>query len=288
MTLALVTCADLFPPDLDAEVLEEALQRRGVSTEVVVWDDPTVDWPSYDLVVLRTPWDYIDRVGEFVAWARRVEGVTRLCNAASIVEWNTHKRYLFDLEAAAVPIVPTRMVARDAPFPFQRATMRRFEGEVVVKPAVGVGAFGVARLDAATEEAFAHVEALCMLGDTLIQPMVPSVVENGEVSIVHLGGDYSHAVRKVPAVGDFRIHTEHGGTVAAHEPTDAELAVAADALAVVVAETGERPLYARIDLVDLAGPVVNEVEVTEPELFLRLAPGAADRFAAAIVGQLDR
>ena len=81
MTLARVTCADLFPPDLDAEVLEEALQRRGVSTEVVVWDDPTVDWPSYDLVVLRTPWDYIDRVGEFVAWARRVDPVNLLLAA---------------------------------------------------------------------------------------------------------------------------------------------------------------------------------------------------------------
>jgi len=281
VTVALVTCSDMPKPDLDEPLLLAALDDLGVTHDVVAWDSGA-DWSAFDLVVLRTPWDYIDRVEEFVAWAQGVEAVTRLQNSAATVEWNTHKRYLFDLEAAAVPIVPTRMVARDAPFAFQRAALRRFEGEVVVKPAVGIGAFGVARLEAGTEEAFAHLEALCLLGDTLIQPMVPSVAHVGEVSLVHLGGGFSHAVRKIPAAGEFRIHDHHGGRVVVHEPTEPELAVAEDALAAVANETGAVPLYARIDLVDLAGPVVTEVEITEPELFLRLAPGSAERFAEAI------
>ena len=103
---------------------------------------------------------------------------------------------------------------------------------------------------------------------------------------VHLGGEYSHAVRKVPASGDFRVQDHHGGTVVDHEPTSAELAVARDALMVATNETGLLPLYARVDLVDLAGPVVMELELVEPELFLRRAPGSADRFAAAIAAAI--
>lgn len=287
MTVALVTCSDMPKPDQDEPALHAALQEGHIDFEVVTWDDTDVDWASFDLVVLRTPWDYTSRLDEFVVWARRVEELSVLQNSAAIVEWNTHKRYLFDLEAAVVPIVPTRMVAEGAPFPFQRAALRRFDGEVVIKPAVGIGAFGVARYEAGTEEAFAHLETLCMLGDVLIQPLVPSVTVDGEVSIVHLGGRYSHAVRKVPAAGEFRIHDHHGGSVVDHTPSDAELAVAADAVIAVTNETGRLPLYARIDLVDLAGPVVTEIEVTEPELFLRMAPGSADRFAAAIADALD-
>ena len=177
------------------------------------------------------------------------------------------------------------MVAQHAPFPYQRAALRRSEGQVVIKPAVGIGAFGAARLEVGTDdatntEAFAHLEALAMLGDVLIQPMIPSVAERGEVSIVHLGGEYSHAVRKVPATGDFRVQDHHGGTVVDHEPTSAELAVARDADG--RHERDRAPLYARADLVDLAGLVVMELELVEPELFLRRSPGSADRFAAAI------
>ena len=277
-------------PDLDEPVLLEALAAVGVEARRTAWD-ADVDWSSFDLVVLRTPWDYVDRFDDFAAWMAQAAAVTTVLNPPTMVTWNLHKRYLFDLEAAAVPIVPTRMVAQHAPFPYQRAALRRSEGQVVIKPAIGIGAFGAARLEVGTDdetttEAFAHLEALAMLGDVLIEPMIPSVAERGEVSIVHLGGEYSHAVRKVPASGDFRVQDHHGGTVVDHEPTSAELAVARDALMVATNETGLLPLYARVDLVDLAGPVVMELELVEPELFLRRAPGSADRFAAAIAAAI--
>lgn len=281
MTVALVTCRDMPKPDLDEPVLLEALAALGIEARRTAWD-ADVDWASFDLAVLRTPWDYVDRFDEFGEWMGRTATVTTVLNPPSMVTWNLHKRYLFDLEAAAVPIVPSRMVAQHAPFAYQRAALRRFDGEVVVKPAVGIGAFGAARLEVGTEEAFAHLEALAMLGDVLIQPMVPSVAERGEVSIIHLGGEYSHAVRKVPASGDFRVQDHHGGSVLDHEPSAAELAVARDALMVATNETGLLPLYGRVDLVDLAGPVVMELELVEPELFLRRDRGAADRFAEAI------
>lgn len=292
MTVALVTCRDMPKPDLDEPALLEALAAVGVEAQRTAWD-AAIDWASFDLVVLRTPWDYFDRFDEFAAWMQRASELTTVLNPPAMVSWNLHKRYLFDLEAAAVPIVPTRMVAHNAPFPYQRAALRRSDGEVVIKPAVGIGAFGAARLhvgpdDESTTPAFAHLEALAMLGDVLIQPMVPSVADRGEVSIVHLGGEYSHAVRKVPASGDFRVQDHHGGTIVDHDPSDAELAVARDALMVATNETGLLPLYARVDLVDLAGPVVMELELVEPELFLRRAAGSADRYAAAIKAALPR
>lgn len=286
MTVAFVTCRDMPKPDLDEPALLDALARVNVEAERHAWD-ADVDWATFDLVVLRTPWDYVGRFDEFRTWMRRAADLTKVLNPPAIVEWNLHKRYLFDLEAAAVPIVPTRMVAQHGPFPYQRAALRRFEGEVVIKPAIGIGAFGAARLEAGTEEAFAHLEALAILGDVLIQPMIPSVAEHGEVSIIHLGGEYSHALRKVPAAGDFRVQDHHGGIIVDHAPSSAELAVAAEALLTATSETGLRPLYGRVDLVEMAGPVVMELELVEPELFLRLAPGSADRFAAAIAGALN-
>jgi glutathione synthase/RimK-type ligase-like ATP-grasp enzyme len=199
-----------------------------------------------------------------------------------VVDWNHHKRYLFDIEAAGVAIVPTRMVAQHAPFAFQRAVLRQFEGEVVIKPAVGIGAFGAARVEVGSEEAFAHLEALCLLGDVLIQPFVPSVLDRGEVSVVQVGTEIGHAVRKVPAAGDFRVQDHHGGLLVDHDPTPEEVAVARAAIRAAVEECDGPIVYARVDLVELDGPTVMEVELIEPELFLRHSPSAASRLATAV------
>jgi len=184
-----------------------------------------------------------------------------------------------------VSIVETRTVAQYAPFQFQRVVLRQFEGEVVIKPAVSIGAWGAALVAANSPEAAAHLEALALLGDVLVQPMVDSVTTAGEVSLVYLGGEFSHAVRKVPAAGDYRVQDHHGGTVHEHVPTDGELVVAGAALAVV-----EEPLlYARADLVALDdGPAVIELELIEPELFVRTEPAAPLRFARAIATRLGR
>ncbi|HQF96503.1 MAG TPA: hypothetical protein PLS46_20215, partial [Microthrixaceae bacterium] len=106
MTVALVTCRDMPKPDLDEPVLLEALAAVGVEARRTAWD-ADVDWSSFDLVVLRTPWDYVDRFDDFAAWMAQAAAVTTVLNPPTMVTWNLHKRYLFDLEAAAVPIVPT-------------------------------------------------------------------------------------------------------------------------------------------------------------------------------------
>jgi glutathione synthase/RimK-type ligase-like ATP-grasp enzyme len=269
--------------DGDASLLVDALADAGVDAIEVAWDEP-IDWSSFRLVLLRTPWDYVERANAFLAWVDSVAAVARLRNPAPVVRWNAHKRYLFDLENAGVPIVPTRQVAQFCPWQFQRAVLRRFDGDVVIKPAVSIGARATELLPADSIEAAAHLETLALLGDVLVQPVVDSVTTSGEVSMMFLAGEYSHAVRKVPAAGDFRVHQEYGGALHDHAPTDAEMGVALAALEVVEQDL----LYARVDLVALAdGPAVMELELIDPELFLRRSEGAVERYASLIVRALS-
>jgi glutathione synthase/RimK-type ligase-like ATP-grasp enzyme len=262
--------------------LARALSARGLAVDVRPWDDP-VDWATVALVVIRTPWDYFARLEEFLAWVRRVDRATRLCNPLAIIEANIHKGYLLALEAAGVPVVPTTLVTRGAPASAQRRALATNPGEVVIKPAVSCGGVGALRVPARDEVATAHLKGLVAEGDALVQPLVPSVVEEGEVSLVYLGGDYSHAVRKVAAPGDYRVQDDHGGTIHPHQAHPDELAVAAAALAGLP----ERPAYARVDLVSYQGaPAVMELELIEPELFLPFHPDAAGRLAALLAGLL--
>jgi glutathione synthase/RimK-type ligase-like ATP-grasp enzyme len=166
-------------------------------------------------------------------------------------------------------------------------TLPSFEGaDVIVKPAVSAGAVGVGKFAAGSEQAHAHLSSILESGnDALVQPFISDVVD-GERSIIHLGGRYSHAVRKIPATNDFRVQEFHGGTNHVHEPSTAELAVADAALAAAPCGPGEL-LYARVDVVGpVDQPLLMEVELIEPELFLPFAPGSADALARAVVASL--
>ncbi|NYI06829.1 ATP-grasp domain-containing protein [Allostreptomyces psammosilenae] len=281
--VVLVTTRHMPVPAPENEVLLDALTAAGLNAGMWHWDDPEADWAAVPLVLIRTPWDYVDRLPEFLAWARRVAGVTRLRNPLAVVEWNSHKGYLLDLLRAGVPTVPTVLVPRAATAGERAAALGRFPGEVVVKPAVSVGARGTLRTSAGSVQADAHLAALASDGDVLVQPFAPSVTAHGEASLIYFGGRFSHAVRKIPAEGDFRVQMYHGGTVVPHVPDEAELAVAAAALACAPAE----PAYARVDLVRLdEGPAVMELELIEPELFLPYEPEATNRFVRVLAGLL--
>ena len=260
----------------DAETLPlvAALAERGADARVEPWDtdDDLVGWTAADLVAVRTTWDYTGRRDEFLAWAARVASATVLQNPLAVLEWNSHKRYLTELAAAGVPVVPTRLVpAGTEPDPLGPA-------RVVVKPAVSAGGRGAHRgLGPELDETLAGLVAL---GDALVQPAVESIETEGEVSLIRLGDRWSHAVRKFPPAGGFLVHERHGGRLQDHEPTPRELEVADAALACSPA-----PVHAaRVDLVRLDGePVVMELELIEPELFLRRCPDAAGRLAEALL-----
>lgn len=282
--IALATCRELPGGDDDSAVLLAACAAAGLDAEWQVWDDPATEWASYDLVVIRSTWDYVPRRDDFTGWAR---SVPRLANPADAVAWSTDKAYLRELAAAGVPVVPTTWLA---PGDVVDGAVAGDTGDgIVVKPAVSAGAADTARYRPGdTGRARAHARALLDAGRTvLVQPYQSAVDEAGEIAIVHLGGSYSHALRKgaLLRAGDA---AEIEGlwrpeVVGAAEPTPAQLALAERALAAVPGGP-ERLLYARVDLLPGAGgdPLVVEVELAEPSLFLAQVPGSADRLAAAI------
>ena len=268
-------------PDPESGLLVAALAELGIRAPLVAWDAP-LEWSASRLVVLRTPWDYIERPERFLAFVRETAAVTTLVNPAEVVAWNIHKRYLAELAAHGVPVVPTAIVQRGADGAAQDAARAAFAGEVVIKPAISAGAMGAIRAPAASAQAEQHLAGLVAAGDALVQPYV-AAVEAGETSLVYLDGVLSHAVRKRPAAGDFRVHVEYGGSLAPHTATEAERAVAEAVLDAAPAPT----TYARIDLVTTAGgPLLMEAELIDPELFLTIEPRAAARYAALLAARL--
>ncbi|HZY77605.1 MAG TPA: hypothetical protein VFE40_14900 [Jatrophihabitantaceae bacterium] len=286
-SVVLATCADLPAGDEDGDVLVEALQRRGLTARWQQWDDPSAEWND-TLVVVRTTWDYTNSVDRFRAWA---SGVRHLVNPAEVIEWNTDKTYLLDLAAAGVPIVPTT-VARPGETP-------RFPDgvEFVVKPSVGAGSRGAGRFAPGDEDAArAHLAELHALGRTvLIQPYLGDVDEHGETALIYISGVFSHAIAKgamLPA-GVVHPHTSEAlfvrENITERTPSAAEMAVGTQVLAALRERYGHDLLYVRVDLLPSSdGPVLVELEVTEPSLFLGYGEGAADRFAAAIAAEAAR
>jgi glutathione synthase/RimK-type ligase-like ATP-grasp enzyme len=277
LTVALATCAEIPELDEDGPALVAALRQRGIEAGAGVWDDPLFDWDPFELVVLRSTWDYAERRDEFLAW---IERLPRVLNAPEVVRSNTDKRYLDELAAAGLPVVPTRFLEPGEPL---EPPAERF----VVKPAISAGGRQAASYDAhELELAQRHLEALHAAGrSVIVQPYLEGVDVIGETALIWLGGEYSHAVTKsallrrgqLPGAG---LYLEE--TVAARRPSAEELEVGAEVLASLPFDSATL-LYARIDLLPTdEGPVVLEVELTEPSLFLGFEANAAERFAAAI------
>jgi len=291
--VALVTCSDLADLDPDDRLVLTPLAARGVAVQSVVWDDPDVDWSSYDLVVLRSPWDYALRRDEFVSWAATV---SKLVNPADVVRWNTDKRYLAELSAAGVPTVPTSWIEPGESWQLPAET-----GEYVLKPAVSAGSQDTGRYDLADPEhrdlAAAHVRRLSEAGRvTMVQPYLRAVDTEGETALLFLAGPeglaFSHAIRKGPMLSGPDLGPDglyKAEEITARTARPEQLAVAEQTLATVPGGTRQL-LYARVDLIPGPDgePVLVELELTEPSLFLGYADGAPDRLATAITTHLAR
>jgi glutathione synthase/RimK-type ligase-like ATP-grasp enzyme len=259
--------------DRDLPVLVAALRAAGAEAVAVPWDDEGTDWGGYDLVLIRSTWDYSWRAAEFVAWAERVGKATRLANPVRVVRWNTDKRYLGDLAAAGVPVVPTRYLAAGDPVDLPD------DHEYVVKPTSGAGARFAARYTPDEHEtAVRQLERMHAEGFTaMVQPYLTNVDVSGERALLFFGGRYVHASRKGAVLTRGTAYDDDKVSHPDLEPwtaTEAELAVAERALA-AVPDTREL-LYARVDLVDGPDgePCVMELELVEPNLFLDLHPGS--------------
>jgi hypothetical protein len=285
--VALVTCADLPQLDTDDQLAVEPLRALGVDVETPVWDDPAVDWAGFDLAVLRNPWDYPRRREQFLAWTR---SVPRLLNPAAVVAWNTDKVYLRELAASGLPVVPTTWLV-----PGEAAADLPDTGEYVVKPSVSAGSADTGRYDLGDAQqrdlAAAHVEKLLTRGDTvMLQPYLSAVDTAGETAMLHIGGTFSHAIRKGALLDGPDLRDGQplwSEDIAPREASEQERDVARRTLAAIPGGS-DQLLYARVDVIPGpdGAPVVLEVELTEPSLFLATSPGAPDRLARAIAARL--
>lgn len=280
MRIALATAIAAYALDEDLPPLLSALRERGHRADAVAWDDPTVSWSRFDLVLLRSTWNYTERPAEFLHWCETVAAVTRLLNPPALVRWNTDKRYLADLARAGVPVIAAHFLAPgDDPAAFPA------HAEFVVKPCIGAGSRDTQRYTAPNRAAaVAHAKRLLDAGrHVLVQPYLEAVDTQGETALLYFGGRYSHAIRKGPLLardGDATRALFAPEAITPREPSLVEMAVAQQALAAI---PGGAPLYARIDLLPSpSGPQLLELELTEPSLFFGFAPGAAERFVAAI------
>lgn len=282
--IALATHRGLPELDPDDRPLAAALGARGLEIEIVCWDDPEFDWSAARIVLLRSTWDYFHRLDEFFAWAERVAVVTTLLNPLAALRWNLHKQYLVELAGRGAPIVPTALLRRGQTVDLVALLEERGWSDFILKPAVSADSFETYRLQARElDVARGHVERLLPERDLLVQPFLDTVESYGERCLIHVDGAFSHAVRKNALT--------HGGRWAGlpeGTPVEATPEERAAAAAVLAACPLRDLLYARVDLVhDEAGrPLLLELELVEPTLFLADAPDGLARLVEALERRL--
>jgi glutathione synthase/RimK-type ligase-like ATP-grasp enzyme len=281
-TLALLTLAEVLDYVIDDAIAVAELERRGWHAVQVPWTDLAADWRSFDAIIVRTTWDYHHQPERFLEAIDRISAQTaHFANPAALIRWNLDKRYLRDLEAKHVPIVPSVWGIGGEAGTFRRLFDALRTDEIVVKPTVSANAMDTFRLRAPVE-----AELLETLVQTyadrswFAQPFLHSILSEGEYSVFYFGGQYSHCIRKVPARGDFRVQEEHGGEISGIElPNDVAVVAAR-----VMAALAPAPLQARVDLarLDDGSLALMELELIEPSLYFRTHPDAARNFADAV------
>lgn len=275
---------DLYP-DPDLIPVTEALARLDVNVVSVSWDDPAVCWDDFEVVVISSTWDSVDRPDEYLAWATDVSARTRLANPFPALRWGLDKTHQLALAGAGISIIPTRWVPPGQPWAPPG-------NDYVIKPAVSAGGRSTARYHDDGPAARAHVDSLHGVGQTvMVQPYVASIDTEGETDLIYLGGIFSHAVRKLPALSPGRGVIDRpweqmawSGTTT---PTPAQLTAADHVVAEVERLTGARLTYARVDLVsgEHGEPLLLEVEIIDPYLSLDLVPEAGARLAEALLSR---
>ena len=285
--IGLVTAAVARELDSDLPLLGAALERAGTQFHFVDWHDESVDWSQYSLLVLRSTWDYHLRCNEFLQWLERVSQFTTVRNSVEVVRWNSDKKYLGELSAAGIVVVPTQFVTNSSEIQFTKPDM-----DVVVKPSISAGSHDTFRYrDVAAEMSVVedHIARIVESGATaMVQEYQHAIDGAGETGLVYLNGVYSHAFRK-GAILQHRPDMSNGlyaaEDVGERDASGAEQETAQQVLSFVEQKFGVMPLYARVDLIPQSNgkPQLMELELVEPSFFLWASTGSADRAAQAII-----
>jgi hypothetical protein len=278
--VTLATCEDVPLLPKGDRILQKELESLGVSVRVAIWTDRDVDWSASNLTVIRSTWDAASRFPEFESWLRRVESQTRIVNPVKTILWNLEKRYLLDLQKRGIEIIPTIYFPAKSHVSLKPTDL--VWPEVVVKPSIGASSFAVKKFSVAEElpSLQAHVNSILERTGVLVQRLENAVHTLAERSLVFIGGEYSHAVRRVPFnTGDTPDTPEFD-----HEASEAEIAFATRVL-----EAGDcrKLAFARVDVVPgPMGPLLMELELIEPALFMTRSSTGSCKLASTIAAML--
>ncbi len=293
--VAILTCQELLsanPADWyiaqvhkEDGLLQQSLEHLGLRVIRLDWADTSFDWSSTRCAVFRTVWDYFHRFDEFAPWLKSTSALTQFINPAETLFWNIDKHYLLDLMANDIQVVPTHMFEKGEQVKLLDFMTQQQWPEIVFKPAISGAARLTYRVSLANASEHEIILNSCLQNESMmIQPFMPAILKDGELSLMVMGGEFTHAIRKTAKQGDFRVQDDHGGTVHPYQPTTDEIAFAENA----VRRCGRDCLYARVDMVrgEDNQLYIMELELIEPELFFRFDESAASTLARAIQRRL--
>lgn len=265
------------------DLLTAPFADKGIHTDTVSWRSPNVNWNQYDAVIVRSTWDYQDDCEQFLQVLKSIEASSaRLFNSLNVIQWNISKTYLKELEQRGVPVVPTLWADTFNEQTVSDAQVRWPGEELIIKPVVSANADDTFRLPPGnlSKDTLSQLSQCFPAGrEFMLQPFLHSIVEQGEYSLFYFGGNFSHAIKKCPADGDFRVQEEHGGEFFLNTPPEAVKDVAEQALACI----DETLLYARVDIALLSDdqPAIIEMELIEPSLYFGVDEASTTRFVDA-------
>ncbi|MAN39456.1 MAG: hypothetical protein CMQ64_04885 [Gammaproteobacteria bacterium] len=289
--ITLLTCRAYYKPDnitpyiqnilLEQELLKSAFEAQGLKVDITYWDNPSYEWQQTKSVLFRTVWDYFERFDEFWDWLEQVKTKTRLINSYELIKWNIDKHYLRDLKNNDIQVVPTYFADKGNNISLQEIANLSEWKHIVIKPAISASAFNTYKItndEIEQKEQLFH--ELLQTHDMLVQPFFPTISELGEASLMVFGGKFTHAILKKTKAGDFRVQDDFGGTVHDYNPTQEEIKFAEK----VFQSCTSLPIYGRVDIVWDSNKHIylSELEIIEPELWIRNRPESANKIAEAV------
>ena len=276
MKIATLTCAQINEDtNVDDHLFVEALEKQGAQVDSVLWDS-NPDWTQYDFVLIRTTWDYMSRLDEFLGVLEKIEKESKLLNPLETVKWNINKKYLLELQEKGFPVIPTKLYDKINTSNIESLFSESDKGEgIIIKPTVGASSKGIQLLKSSSD-----LEGE-LEGEWFVQPFQSKIQEYGEISMLYFGGKFSHAICKLPKEGEFRSQEEYHSTLSSYTPSKEAQELGES----ILKSLDHKQLYARVDIlkIDEGKYLIMELEMIEPCLFLRFGEEAGLRFAQCLL-----
>ncbi|VEP17853.1 Glutathione synthase/RimK-type ligase, ATP-grasp superfamily [Hyella patelloides LEGE 07179] len=263
------------------------LLEKGIKCRRIEWDNPQFDWEKCKLALFRTTWDYFEKLPKFLDWLNKTSEKIDFINSRETILWNLNKKYLSDLKNKGISIVPTFFFPKGESVSPQKLFSTVDSEEIVIKPVVSGTAKDTYRLNSNNISALMPTLVdLFREQEMMLQPFQESILNDGEISLIVIGGKCTHAIKKTPKSGDFRVQDDYGGTVSTYFPSDEERRFAEEA----INNCGYSVLYGRVDVVrsNQGKLAIMELELIEPELFFRFHTPSARELADLIANRLEK